>query len=76
VLLNFIAKADVKLHARHNSPFGIGKYVNSSCGRFNPGTEIYVEFWFGDIWVPYLICMWWWRGIFCTYQKWNFWLPL
>jgi hypothetical protein len=52
VLLNFIEKADVKLHARQNSPFGIGQHVNSSCGRFNSGTEVYVEFWYGDIWVP------------------------
>jgi hypothetical protein len=42
--LIIIENADVKLHARQNSPFGTGKYVNSSCGRFNPGTEISVEF--------------------------------
>jgi hypothetical protein len=52
VLLHFIEKADVNPHARQNSPFGTGKYVNSSSGRFNSGTEITVEFLYRDIWVP------------------------
>jgi hypothetical protein len=43
-VIHFIEKAGVKLHASHNSSFGVGKYLNSSCGLFNPGTEIYVEF--------------------------------
>ena len=44
MLLNCIEKAYVKVHGGQNSPFGIGKYVNSSCGRLNPKTEICVEF--------------------------------